>query len=100
MTSNFHLPHHIHLSFLEIETEDDDHYNGVDEVELTESAGEKNDSRGTENPPNERNAQNPYYEGDFDLCAQGNDRSRTDIVNPDLNDTQIITSTQNVYYEL
>ena len=44
--------------------------------------------------------QNPYYEGDLDVLAQGNDRSRINTLCPDTSDVDIVTSSQNIYYEL
>ena len=44
--------------------------------------------------------QNPYYEGDFELSTMSNEQSRKNTIHPDLNDTAIVTATQNVYYEL
>ena len=44
--------------------------------------------------------QNPYDEGDFELSALNNEGLRKTVIYPDLKNTAIVTSTQNVYYEL
>ena len=81
-----------------MEIKEQDNYDGVDNAELNQ------DSRKNEcsirNPPKAQNAQNPYYEGDFELSARNNMASRKNPIYPDLNDTAIVTATQNVYYEL
>ena len=43
---------------------------------------------------------NLYYEGGLDGIAQVNDRQGKNPMSPDLNDTGIVTATQNVYYDL
>ena len=43
---------------------------------------------------------NPYYEGGLDRITSGNDRQGKNPMSPDLNDTGIVTATQNVYYDL
>ena len=86
--------------FFSVETvpEHDDNYDGIDDTELNQCT-EKH-SENIENEPGKKNAQNPYYEGDFDTLAGHNDRSRTNLIIPDLNNTETVTSTQNVYYEI
>ena len=78
--------------------EEEDDYDGVDDVELNQAA--EKDEGSIENPPKVPNVQNPYYEGDFDVSATNNDGSRKNHNNEDLNDSAIVTSTKNVYYEL
>ena len=48
----------------------------------------------------EQNVENPYYECDFDANLTGNDQSRKDGICADLNETENIKTTQNLYYEL
>ena len=59
----------------------------------------KNDHR-IENFPNPQTIQNPYYDGTFESSLQANGRSRKNEMDPDLNQTSIVTSTQNVCYEI
>ena len=40
---------------------------------------------------------NPYYDGSIDLCAQNTKKAQKI---PDLNDTEVVTATQNIYYDL
>ena len=42
-------------------------------------------------------AQNPYYEGDIDFSIQNN---KNDRIIPDLNNIEMVTATQNLYYDL
>ena len=81
-----------------MELKEEDNYDGLEDVELNQDKGKDEGSIG--NPPNLPNAQNPYYEGDFELSSMTNKASRKNFVYPDLNDTEIVTATQNVYYEL
>ena len=48
----------------------------------------------------ERPFDNPYYEVGSDGFTPGNDRQGKNPMSPDLNDTGIVTATQNVYYDL
>ena len=41
--------------------------------------------------------QNPYYEGDVELC--GEVTSKPKIV-PNWDETEVVTSTKNIYYEI
>ena len=41
--------------------------------------------------------QNPYYEGDIEICVQD---TKGDKTIPNLNDIDIVTATQNIYYDL
>ena len=50
--------------------------------------------------PQATNIENPYYDGGFDDISEDNGQSRKTLEYPDLNDTDIVTSTQNVYYQL
>ena len=59
----------------------------------------KNDRR-IESFPNSQTIQNPYYDGTFESSLQANARSRKNEMDPDLNQTSIVTSTQNVCYEI
>ena len=78
--------------------EDDDHYDGINDTELTQF-NEQPNQRFTNLLENE-NIQNPYYEGDIDLLTQENYQSNLTWPIPDFNDTAVVTSDQNVYYEL
>ena len=49
--------------------------------------------------PQATKIENPYYDGDFDYISKDNGQSRKTLQDPDLNDTEIVTSTQNVYYQ-
>lgn len=82
----------------DLELKEEDNYDGVEDVELNKDTGKDEGSIG--NLPKVQNAQNPYYEGDFELSAMNNEASRKNPIYPDLNDTAIVTSTQNIYYEL
>ena len=78
--------------------EEDANYDGIDDTipfQLTEKSNER-----FANKINEGNIQNPYYEGDLDVLAQGNDRSRINTLYPNTSDVDIVTSSQNIYYEL
>ena len=78
--------------------EEDANYDGIDDTipfQLTEKSNER-----FANKINEGNIQNPYYEGDLDVLAQGNDRSRINTLCPDTSDVDIVTSSQNIYYQL
>lgn len=79
------------FNFLHLE--DGGHYDGVDDPEVTQFAKKPNQT-------NFGNIQNPYYEGEIDVFTQGNEQSKQNLLNPDLNDTTIVTSSQNVYYDL
>ena len=81
-----------------MELKEQDNYDGVDDVEVNQDTGK--DETSSLNPLNLQNAQNPYYEGDFELSSMTNEASRKNVVYPDLNATEIVTATQNVYYEL
>ena len=70
----------------------EDNYDGVDDLEPN--------PQNTKNHTEKKNTQNPYYEGDFDALTEGNERSKKNPIYPDLNNTETVTSTQNVYYEL
>ena len=77
--------------------ENDVDYDGIDDPmppQFTENSNQR-----CTNQVNEENIQNPYYEGDFDVLAQGTDRSRVTLY-PDSSDVDIVTSSQNVYYEM
>ena len=84
------------VNFLAVE--EDDNYDGINDGELTQF----------NEPPNQRfasllndgNIQNPYYEGAIDLPTQENYQSNLNLPIPDFNDTAVVTSSQNVYYEL
>lgn len=73
-------------------------YDGVDDLEpnLHITKGAYSVTNHTE----KKNSQNPYYEDDFDALIEGNERSKKNPIYPDLNNTETVTSTQNVYYEL
>ena len=43
---------------------------------------------------------NLYYQGDFDGSTDADGRSRVNELCPDLETTNIVTSIQNVYYEI
>ena len=60
----------------------------------------RTNDRRIENLPNPQAIQNPYYDGNFESSMQANGRSRTNEMDPNLNHTSIITSSQNVYYEI
>ena len=42
--------------------------------------------------------ENPYYEGDWDMGNKGNQRTTNGAVN--LEDTEVVTATENIYYDL
>ena len=95
--------------------EQDDNYDGVDDIKLTVLDQEDNYdgvddlehnpriTKGADSVTNhteKKHTQNPYYEGDFDALTEGNERSKKNPIYPDLSNTETVTSTQNVYYEL
>ena len=41
--------------------------------------------------------QNPYYEGDVELCSEVTSKSQ---IVPNWNETEVVTSTKNIYYEI
>ena len=47
---------------------------------------------------NKQPIDNPYYEGYNEVCVESK-KKKCEII-PNLNDTDIVTATQNVYYEL
>ena len=55
---------------------------------------------GIENFPNVGKNVNPYYEGDFDASTDDDGRSKVNDLCPNLNNTKIVKSINNVYYEL
>ena len=84
------------VNFLAVE--EDDNYDGINDVELTQFNERPNQRFAS--LLNDGNIQNPYYEGDIDLPTQENYQSNLNLPIPDFNDTAVVTSDQNVYYEL
>ena len=74
-------------------------YDGIDEDDV-HNQGTRGPKQGGTNSQLERPFDNPYYEGGLDGITPDNDRQRKNPTGPDLNDTGIITATQNVYYDL
>ena len=81
-----------------LDNEDDGNYDGIYDTESAQVT-EKPNQHFT-NLLDHGNTQNPYYEGDIDLLTQENDRSNKNHPIPDFKDTAVITSSQNIYYEL
>ena len=84
------------INFLAVE--EDDNYDGINDGEFTQF--NENPTQRFANLLDDGNIQNPYYEGAIDLPTQENYQSNVNQPIPDFNDTAVVTSSQNVYYEL
>ena len=84
------------VNFLAVE--EDYHFDGINDVELTQFNERPNQCFAS--LLNDGNIHNPYYERDIDLPTQANYQSNLNQPIPDFNDAAVVTSSQNVYYEL
>ena len=81
-----------------LDFEADGQYDGIEDTEIQQN--NVNPNRSFAHSLRAENVENPYYDGDFDDFAEDNRQSRNTLQYPDLINTDIVTSTQNVYYEL
>ena len=86
----------MYVNFLGVE--EDSNYDGMNDADFTKFTDKPN-QRFT-NLLDDGNIQNPYYEGDLDLLTQENNQSNLNQAIPDFNDTAVVTSSQNIYYQL
>ena len=81
-------------SYLEPENEDD----GYDIVTEARSSRDSGDIYGNIDEDIEfQGIENPYYDGEIEMSAQNTNDAKK---KPNLNDTEVVTTIHNIYYEI